>query len=231
VKSKTLDDRSTASPKVIRRFPRLLKSIRRFPRLPRRYPRLPAEDVATQAKANRLADLDERAFKWLARGRPANIELGRVFNQIKALLKHGDWKPYFAEKFAPHGISLRTATEYMRFAREADEITKKANSALFPPATDQQSQAMNDANGEAQAAVALAGEQSPETSALEPGTEIKNTRKKRRRIDGIYKLPLYMTGDQKAATDLLLKSEDWHSAETAIMNLLKRLHIRYGSLC
>jgi hypothetical protein len=206
------------------------KPIRRFPRLPRRFPRLPAEDVAKQAKADRLATLDAQAFDWIARGRPANIELGRVFNQIKALLKHGEWKPYFAKKFTSRGISLRTATEYMGLARQADEITKKADFALFPPATDRHAQEINDTNEEAQAEVELAGEQSPETSKLEPEREIKKTRTKRVRLDGIYKLPLFMTGEQKDATDQLLESKKWSGTERKIMDLLQRRLIKYGFL-
>lgn len=203
------------------------KPIRRFPRLPiRRLPRRNAEDVAFYRTAYRIAALETRAFDWIARGREANIELGCVFNQIKPLLRHGEWKPYFAKKFAPRGIPLRTATEYMRLAREADEMTKKADSALFPTATDKPAQEINEATEEDKAAVAAAREQSPEVS----DEETKKTRKKRVRLDGIYKLPLHMTGKQKDAMDLFLESKKWPRAERRIMDLLQRLQIKYGIL-
>ena len=192
----------------------------------RRYPRLGPEDLAAKAKAERLAALDESAFEWIARGRPANLELGRVFNQIKDILEHGEWEPYFTEKFLPLGVALRTAQDYMKMAREADAITKNANPAHFPPATDQPAQEINDATEEDKAAVAEAGEQSPEA----PAKETKKTRKKRVRLDGIYKLPLHMTGEQKDATDALLESEKWPRAERKIMDLLRQLQIKYGFL-
>src|SRR6266705_1988928 len=95
-----------------------------------------AESVVAQFKADLLAELESKAFQWIARGREANIELGRVFNQIKNLLEHGSWEPYYETTFAPKSVALRTAQEYMRMARETDDLTKNADSALFPPATD-----------------------------------------------------------------------------------------------
>ncbi len=187
-----------------------------------------AEAVAAQGKADLIAELEAKAFDWIARGREANIELGRVFNQIKDILEHGSWEAYFAEKFAPRGVALRTAQLYMKMASEADAVSKNANSALFPPATDPQAQAINDATEKAQAAVAIAGGQSPETSKSEPDKKSKKVRKERVRLAGIYRLPLYMTADQKDATDELRESQNWHCAEMEIMALLKRLHIKYG---
>lgn len=209
----------------IRRFPRL--PIRRFPRLPRRFPRLGPEDLAAKAKEDRLNTLTDKAFRWIARGRPANIKLGRIFNQIKDdILNHGEWKPYFTKKFLPHGIAFRTAQDYMKMANEADKTTKNADPALYPPPTDHPAREIHQATEEEKAAVAAAGEQSPDA----PDKETKKTNKKRVRIDGIYRLPLYMTGEQKDATDLLLESRKWSRAERKIMDLLKRLQIKYGFL-
>jgi hypothetical protein len=192
----------------------------------RRYPRLRPEDLATEAKATRLASLDKEAFHWIERGHKANIRLGRVFNQIKEILKHGEWEPYFNEKFLPLGVKFRTAQEYMKMAREADAVTENANSAPFPPATDQQAQEINEATEKEKARVAAAREQSPETADKETTT----TRKKRIRLYGIYKLPLHMTGRQKDATDALLQSKKWPRAERKIMDLLQLLQHRYGIL-
>jgi hypothetical protein len=192
----------------------------------RRFPRLRPENLAAEAKKKRLATLDEEAFHWIERGHKANKRLGRVFNQIKAILKHGEWEPYFNEKFLPHGVKFRTAQEYMKIARKADAVTENANSALFPPATDHQAQEINEATQKEKAIVAAAREQSPETADKE--TTI--TRKKRVRLDGIYKLPLYMTSAQKDATDALLRSKKWPRAERKIMDLLQQLQHRYGIL-
>jgi hypothetical protein len=176
--------------------------------------------MAAKVKAYRLATLHAKAIDWIARGREANIELGRVFNEIKDLLEHGDWESYCTEKFVPRGIALRTAQLYMQMAKEADAVSKSAKSALFPPATDPKTQAICDATEKAREAVVMAGGQSPEASKLE--------RKKRVRLDGIYRLPLYMTGDEKDTTDELLESQNWPQAEIDIMAQLKRIHIKYG---
>jgi hypothetical protein len=187
-----------------------------------------AEAAAVQVKAELVAELEAKAFDWIARGRAANIELGRIFNQIKYIIEHGSWETYFSEKFAPRGVALRTAQLYMKMAGEADAVSKDANVAFFPPATDPQAQAIKDATEMAQGAVAIAGGQSPEASKSNPAKKNKKVRKERVRLDGIYKLPLFMTGDEKDATDALLDSQDWHYAEMEITALLRQLHIKFG---
>ena len=191
-----------------------------------RFPRLRPKHLAADAKAIRLGSLEMEAFHWIERGHKANIRIGRVFNQIKPILKHGEWEPYFNEKFLPRGIKFRTAQEYMKIARDADAAKENANSALFPPATDQAAREINKATEKEKARVAVAREQSHETADEEAAT----TRRKRVRLDGIYKLPLYMTGAQKDAADALLRSKKWPRAETKIMELLQQLQHKYGIL-
>jgi hypothetical protein len=177
-----------------------------------------AESIADKAKAEHLAALDVQAFHWIARGREANRELGRIFNEIKSILKHGEWEPYFENTFRKHGIALRTAQDYMRLAGEPDRASH-ADPALFPPATDPQAQSINDATENARAAVVTANEQSPETS--------KSKNKTRVRRDGIYKLPLSMTGQDMTIADELRGSPNWPDAEMEIITFLQRLHIKY----
>ncbi len=184
------------------------------------------ESIASRAKAERLAALEARAFQWIARGRAANLELGRVFLRIKAIVGHGQWERYFVERFASCGVAQRTAQTYMEMAREAD--TKNAESALFPAATDPQALAINYATEKAQAAVAAADELSPETSTPEPDKRTTTLRKKRIRLDGIYRLPLYLTGDQKDNLDALQDSPSWKDAELAIVATVERLFVQYG---
>lgn len=57
----------------------------------------------------RIAELDESAFRLIAKRRTTNIEIGRIFEQEKETLGHGKWLEHFEEVFAPLGISLRTA--------------------------------------------------------------------------------------------------------------------------
>lgn len=184
-----------------------------------------AETLATMVRRERLAALDAKAFIWIARGREANLELGRVFIEIKRILPHGQWAPYFAEKFEPKGIALRTAELYMQMAREADDVSQSAKFANFPLATDPQAQAINDATEKAESAVAFAGGQSLAQSKSEVNKERRRTRI---RLGGNYNLPIFLTGDQKDAIDELRKSENWACAESEIIGLLKHLLVKYG---
>jgi hypothetical protein len=77
-----------------------------------------AESIADKAKAERLATLEAAAVRSIARGREANIGLGRAFLQIKAIGGHGRWERYFAERYVSRGIAKRRAQTYMDLARE-----------------------------------------------------------------------------------------------------------------
>ena len=186
-----------------------------------------AEAIAAQAKADLLANLEAKAFEWIARGREANIELGRVFNQLKNLMGHGQWERYYETTFAPQSVALRTAQLYMKMACEADELTKNANFALFPPATDPQATAVNVAVEQAERAVANATANEPAPPESEPKPK-RLLRKSRIRLDGLYHLPLYLTGDQKANLDALRKSPNWRGAELAIRATIDRVLMQYG---
>ena len=83
-------DRPHQNPKDTRNIVRFPRLIRRFPRLPiRRYCRRTAEDVAFYRRLRLIAELETKAFDWIERGRPANIALGRVFNQIQGTVSRG----------------------------------------------------------------------------------------------------------------------------------------------
>jgi hypothetical protein len=173
------------------------------------------ESIVSRAKAERLAALETRAFRWIARGRAANLELGRVFLEIKAIVGHGRWERYYAERFGSYGVAQRTAQTYMERARKEDAISKTAESALFPMATDPKAQEMRAATEQARAEVAKAGE-TPKRGPV--------------RRDGIYKLPLFLTIDEQDATDELRKSPDWPDAQKKIVALLDQLCIECGVL-
>lgn len=207
--------------KHIVRFPRL---IRRFPRLPiRRFPRRTAEDVAFYKRLRLIAALETKAFDWIARGREANIELGRVFNKIKPLQKHGEWKPYFAKTFEPRGIRLRTAVEYMRLAREADEITKKADSALFPPATDPQAVEIREATERARLAVAAAAPRSSDEPIMDTDKRVSRDSNKAASCMCTCRFHIRMTTEQRDTIVALFRSEHRHSAEIEITDYLMEL--------
>ncbi|HVB54963.1 MAG TPA: hypothetical protein VNE63_00830 [Candidatus Acidoferrales bacterium] len=104
---------------------------------------------------------------------------------------------------------------------------KKRKFCAFPTGTDLQAQAISDATHQAQAAVGMADRHSPKSQTEADRTK-KTVRKERVRLHGIYRLPLFMSGEGKDATDALRKSENWYYAEMEIMALVKRLHITYG---
>jgi hypothetical protein len=186
-----------------------------------------AEIVAAEAKEACLFDLNAKAFRFILRGQEANIELGRVFNQIKALVGHGNWRAYYEATFAPAGVAFRTAQEYMRLANEADAIQKNANSALFPPATDPQAVAVNAASEQAKQDVARATAVAAATAPT-VAKPARKTRKSRLRLNGSYNLPLFLTGEQKDNLDELRKSQNWRGAELAIIATIERLFVQYG---
>jgi hypothetical protein len=186
---------------------------------------LSAEAVAAEANKARLGVLEALAFDWIARGREANIELGRVFIQIKEIVGYGKWEEYYEATFAPYSVALRTAQLYMKMACEADEAKRNANLALFPPADDPQATAVIAASEQAKQDVANAAHCAPEPAAPKPG---KRPRKSRLRLDGIYRLPLFLTGEQKDHLDELRKSQNWRGAELEILATIKRLFVKYG---
>lgn len=152
----------------------------------------------------RIAQLDAVAFQWLARGREANIEVGRAFNALKKILGHGQWLKHFAETFAPSGINLRTAENYMRRAREADsKIEKTAN---LKPASDEGAKTIRHATEQAQAEV----DELPDPNKF-------------KQVSHLYNLPLRLTNDERNAIDALRKSSEWTRVEKRIVRLLRQI--------
>jgi hypothetical protein len=201
---------STAVLKFAVKKKRLVKSARPSRR------RQSAASAVGEAKAERLAALEAKALHWIARGRAANVELGRVFLQIKDIVGHGRWERYYAERFGSCGVAQRTAQTYMQLAREEDDISKSAASALFPPAADPQTQAINAATERAQAEVG--------------GAARDKVRKEQVRLEGpgLYELPpIHRTGDEMDACNELVNSH-WPRAEEEIIALLKQLYVECG---
>lgn len=174
----------------------------------RRYPRLSRSKPATDAERteDRIAELDKMVFMSLTRRNEACIEMGRAFNELKALLGHGKWLLHFRETFKPHGLNLRTAERYMCRARKADAAGID-NVSNFTPATDRHAQEIKNAVEQSQADVAAA-----------PGGN---------KVDGahqrIYRLPIHITESLRNAIEALRRSEEWPRAEQKIIRLLEHL--------
>jgi hypothetical protein len=189
----------------------------------RRRPRLPAEVVAAEAKSAYIVELEQRAFDWIARGHEANIQLGRVFLQLKDIIDYGDWEAYFAEKFETRGIPLRTGQHYMQLAKDADAVS--ANVELFPEATDPKAQAINRATEQASEAVSNADPQSSVHQASEsavPGAE--------KLEDGprTHRLAIRMMQKQWSRISTLWSSEHRGLGEAAVTDCLMEVCDRCG---
>jgi hypothetical protein len=159
-----------------------------------RFPRLSDKD--------KIADLDRIALAGIKRGRKANIEVGRAFIEIKRILKctvgHGEWERHFSEKFAPRGISLRTAQEWMALARKEDATLKSAKSAFSKSASDSQAESVCDATTAAKA------------------EEAHRWKEEKRQLDQEFKR---LTSEQ-------LRLPTWPTAYLEILNALKQLRVK-----
>lgn len=77
-------------------------------------------------------ELTAEAKVWIQRGHDANVEAGRIFRKLKDMLGHGNWQRHFQKHFAPMGVALRTAREWMAMAKREDAEPKTADSADLP---------------------------------------------------------------------------------------------------
>lgn len=187
------------------------RKIMRFSRLPERALPTPqpqsAKAMTAEQKEDQIAELDAKAFHWLARGREANTEVGRAFNELKVILGHGKWQRHFAKTFAPRGITLRTAENYMRLAHNADPKIEKLST--FKPASDPEATEIRKATEKAQAEV---------------GDAVHQTSERKQ----IYKLALHLSIDDQNAADRLWKSPHRPRAEKEIVRRLKQLCVEFG---
>jgi hypothetical protein len=206
--------------------PKDTKHIVRFPRYPiRRFPRRNAEDIAFYRRARLIAEVEKEAVDWIGRGREANIELGRRFIRLKDLVGHGHFEKYYKRKFGqPYRIAFRTAQDYMRLARKADEEAKGADSAPFPLATDPQAVAIREATERARLAVADAGPQSSDEAT--PNTDAQAPK---RSISSMCTCRLYirMTKEQRDTISALWESEHRHLAESKVTDYLIKFCTKY----
>jgi hypothetical protein len=214
-------DRSHQNPKDTKHIVRFPRLIRRFPRLPiRRYCRETAEDVAFFRTARLIGELEVKAHEWLARGREANTEFGRILIRLKPLVGHGHFKEYYERKFGqPYHIKFRTAQTYMKMAREQDKA-KGAGLALFPPATDPHSVAIREAAERARQGVADAPQGSSSDSASNDAEASANA-------TCIFRPYIRMTRGQRDMAVQLWKSEHRRSVDSDVTDYLMQLCEKY----
>jgi hypothetical protein len=184
-----------------------------------------AEALGQRVSAERLLKLTSRARTALAKGAAANLEAGRAYNELKPLFKHGTWIPFLEAEAAQFGISVRTIQDHMARAKRDDEQLKNAESALFTPATDQWASEMNAAGEIAAQAVAAAIGGDAERPAP---NKSRPARAGKVRLDGNFKLRLWLTVDQQDAVTELMKLESWPQAQQALVETLDELIVLHG---
>jgi hypothetical protein len=203
---------------------RRLERLYRHPKtkLVERFPRSgTAEDAAFFRTTDRIVELETEARAWIGRGREANIQLGRILQKLKALVRHGSFEKYFESKFGrPYGIAFRTAQAYMRLAREADEEAKSAGPALFNLATDPHAVAIREAAERARQTVADAAEDGSSDSTTSDAAVSANP-------ICIFRPYIRMTRAQRDTIAPLWKSEHRHSVDNDVTNYLLKLCEKY----
>jgi hypothetical protein len=163
--------------------------------------------AATDHMQDRVAALDAKVFQGIARGREANIEVGRALNELKKILGHGKWQRHFAETFASNGLTMRTAQRYMQLAEDESD-PKIAKMAVFRPAKDPEAVKVRNATEKAKAEA---------DGAVRPLPRPKQ----------IYQLALHLSMDERNAADKLWISSYRHHAEKRIIDLLRQLFIEF----
>lgn len=188
------------------------KEPRRFSREKQNPSRSPRPNTAEDELASERAALEAVAFRLIARRREVRMELGRTFIRIKAILKHGRWKSYFAETFGESGITLRTAQRYMDLVQASEaQDSQNDKMSLFKSACDPQAIEIRDVTERAKAEV---------------GDAVRHTQKGER----VYKLALHLSMAERVAADQLWKSPYRPRAEKKIIDLLRQLCIEFHSL-
>ncbi len=150
---------------------------------------------------------------------------GRAFNRLKPMFPKGTWLPRLKMEAERSGHSIRSIQEYMKAAKEDD--AKNAELRVFAKSTDPQAVALTEAGEQAKQRVADAITATELTDTTEPKTK-KPPRKSPVRLDGIYRLPLPMTGDEKDATDELMQSPNWPNAQRYMMEIWRQVLVGYG---
>lgn len=181
-----------------------------------------AEDLTEKANVDEANTLLIEGRRGLADTSRGTLVAGRAYNKLKTMFKKGAWLPWLAVEGTRTGHSIRSIQQYMKAAKEADAENEKLR--VLPKATDAQAVAIRTAGAQAAQRVADAITATDlRSGTAEPRTK-KPPRKSPPRLDGMYHLPLNMTGAEKDATDQLVASPKWPIMEAAIMAFLRRLH-------
>jgi hypothetical protein len=181
---------------------RIRRKVRRFPRLSESASQSACPQGADDKFLTERARLEKQAFRAIGSLRKMRVELGQIFIQLKATLKHGEWGDYYEETFGG-SVSFRSAERYM-------ELATKANSdslSILKPGMDQYAVNMHKTTERARKETGVVDEPKPER---------------------VYRLALRLNTAQRDATILLWASPHRPGAEIELVTVLDSLHIKYG---
>lgn len=92
-------------------------------------PTLKAEALRDKMRVSKIARLITKARFALSRGKEANLEAGRNYEELRPLFTYGTWLPFLKSEASMFGLSYRTIQDFMKQARETDNPEKYAKSA------------------------------------------------------------------------------------------------------
>ena len=113
-------------------------------------------------------------------------------------LGHGFWELYYADRYGTSGIPIRLATTYMNLARKEDAAAKTGKSPVLEERSSAEDpQAVDTRSGNVKAVVKESG------------------------LSRTYKIPLLLTPEEQAATQLLIKAPaSWRRARREMKAIL-----------
>ncbi len=149
------------------------------------------------------AELETQALRAIASFRKTRLELGKIFNRLKATLKHGEWERYYEKTFGDSAVSFRSAERYMKLAAQANADSDSLS--ILKPGMDQHAVSMRKATERAQVAVGDVPKQ-----------------------EQVYRLAIHLSPDKRDATIRLWASPHRPSAERELVSVLERLHVKFG---
>lgn len=162
---------------------------------------LNAEDLLLTERA----ELEREAFRAIGFYKKARLQLGRIFNRLKATVEHGRWEQYFETTFGHSCVSFRTGQRYMKAASRDDREFKNQSVMLFKAGNGSHARVIRNATENAKVVQAIS----------------KVPAK-------IYRLPLELTPDQLQATTQLWASSYRRAAEEAVVASLNKQCAKYG---
>ncbi len=172
-------------------------------------PATSAPNVLTQEEKDKLtAALEVEIVACLNRGKEWRLECGLLLYKYKPLVPSRKWQEFLRDKC--EDLHRQTAWRWITAATEHYNL---------PPLSDEVNEP--DEPNPLPEKIAKAIKEHKEKVAKAP-------RKPDIRGDGSYKLPLWLTAEQKDNLDALRKGPNWTGAQMAIIATIDHMVVQYG---